>query len=155
MDIVKKKPLKTFGNADSRKFFLRLAFYHCSWVLKTLKILGFLEKETDFFEKNLKVFKNTQHVYFASESNLKVILAYAISKCPKPEIFRKNDVFSEKFLKVFRSTMLSIFDLECVSEFQIAEEISKQSTFWVFRRNRCLWKEPRFFPKSVNVASFF
>ena len=107
--------------------------------------MGFLEKETDFFEKYLKVFKNTQHGYFASESDLKVILAYAISKCPKLEIFRKNDVFSEKFLKVFRSTMLSIFDLECVSEFQIAEEISKQSNFWVFRRNRCLWKEPRIF----------
>ena len=103
----------------------------------------------------MQVFKNSQQSSFPSESGSKVILAYAISKCSKLEIFRKNVVFSEKFLKVFRSTMLGIFDLECVSEFQIAEEISKQSTFWVFRRNRCLWKEPRFFPKPVNVASFF
>ena len=74
----KQKPLKTFGNADLRKFFARLASYHCSWVLKTLKILGFFEKAMDFFRKAFETFQ--KHGYFASESDLKVFLAYAISK---------------------------------------------------------------------------
>ena len=149
MVILEKKPLKTFGNADLRKFFARLASYHCSWVLKTVKILGFLEKEMDFFRKAVESFlkHSTWILWFRKRSK-------SFSGLCNLKKFKSWD-FSEKSLKIFRSTMLGIFDLECVSEFQFVEEISKQSNFRVFRRNRCLWKDPRFFPKSVNVASFF
>ena len=155
-----------FSKTPTEKFRKRwLAQVFCAnWNLPLLmssqdvKIFGFLGKgDGFFFENDLQVFKNTQRGYFPSESVSKVILAYAISKRSNLEMYWKQWCFlSKNSLKVFRSTMLGIFYLECASDFEIAWEFSKQSNFWVFRRNRCCpWKYPRFFPKSVNVASFF
>ena len=100
---------------------------------RNVQILSFFGKMMFFFEKILQSFNETQHGHFASVSDLKVFLAYAISKRSNLEFFWKNDVFlSKKSLKIFRSTMLGIFDLECVLDFQVAEEFSKQSMFWFF-----------------------
>ena len=100
---------------------------------RNVQILSFFGKMMFFFEKILQIFKETQHGHFASVSDLKVFLAYAIWKRSNLEFFWKIDVFlSKKSLKIFRSTMLGIFDLECVLDFQVAEEFSKQSMFWFF-----------------------
>ena len=153
-----KKPTENF-----RKRWFGQVFW-ATWILPLLmssqdvKKFGFLGKgDGFFFENDLQVFKNTQRGYFPSESVSKVILAYAISRRSNLEMYWKQWCFlSKNSLKVFRSTMFGIFYLECASDFEIAWEFSKQSNFWVFRRNRCCpWKDPRFFPKSVNVASFF
>ena len=65
-------------------------------------LVFFGKKRWFFFEKILQLFKKTQHWYFASVSDLKVFLAYAISKRSNLEFFRKNDVFFRKNFAKFQ-----------------------------------------------------
>ena len=55
-----------------------------------------------FLEKILQIFKKTQHGYFASVSDLKVFLAYAISKRSNLEFFSEKWCFSLE--KIFESS---------------------------------------------------
>ena len=82
---------------------MRVKFSYCLRSLKTIKIVGFMEKEMVFsqkylliFQKYLVIFENTQHGYFPSESVSKVILAYAISKGSNLENFGKQWCFFRK-----------------------------------------------------------
>ena len=140
-----KKPLKTFGNADLRKFFFASCILPLLMSSQDVKNFGFLGKRDGFFRKIFESFQKHSTWILCFRKWSKSYSGLCNLKMSKAWDFSEKWCFFGKFLKVFRSTMLSIFDLECVSEFQIAEEISKQSNFWVFRRNRCLWKEPRIF----------
>ena len=153
-----KKPTENF-----RKRWFAQVFW-ATWILPLLmssqdvENFGFLGKIDIFFSKITCKFSKTLNVdTFLQKAFQKLFLLMQSQSVQILRCIGNNDVFfSKKSLKVFRSTMFGSFYLECALDFEIAWEFSKQSIFWVFRRNRCCpWKDPRFFPKSVNVASFF
>ena len=117
--------------------------------------LGFFAKRDVFFSKeHLKVFRKFKHGYFPSECFPKVIIAHAISKSSKLNIFcKKKWSFLQQNPSKTSGASFSLFYGDCVSDFHNASEFSKQSKFWfVWGKRCCPRKDPCFSLESVNVA---